>query len=156
MKWVLKMKEGTEKNSCGQTEMVKGKNRASSKFMDDKKIDSFSPRGRTCLFSTGGKLCCDIIPLCTKHAVLTAEGGGIPSKRKPTSSILAAFHLLLGSQARQAGRDEKGGMPFGLSAATLGKINKYLISMKSPNFKRIGAQHSTEINHTLISFSKRL
>lgn len=83
---VSEMKEGTGGNGCGQTEMVKGrkKNRASSKFMDDKRIDSFSPRGRTCLFSAGGKLCCDIIPLCTRRAALPAEGGGIPSQRKPT------------------------------------------------------------------------
>lgn len=144
MGWVLKMKEGTEGNR-GQTEMVKGKNRASSKFMDDKRIDSFSPQGRTCLFSAGGKLCCDIIPLRTKHAVLTAQGGGNPSKGKPASSPLTALRLLVGSQAQAGWQGEKGGMRFDISTIILRKINKYLISiyMKSPNFKRIGAQHIT-------------
>lgn len=151
------MKEGTKGNR-GQIEMVKGKNKASSKFMDDKRIDSFSPQGRTCLFSAGGKLCCDIIPLCTKHAVLTAQGGGNPRKGKPTSSPSTALHLLAGSQAQAGWQGEKGGMRFDISTVTFRKINKYLISiyMKSPNFKRIGAQHITEVNYTLISFSKRL
>lgn len=159
MGWVSKMKEGTEGNSCGQTGMTKGKNTASSKFMDDKRIYSFLPRGRTCLFSAGGKLCCDIIPLCIKHAVLTAEGRGIPSKRETHEQpTLAALHLLVGARPREGGRGSSRGLSFGLFTVTLRKINKYLISiyLKSPNFKRIGVQHITDINYTLILLSNRL
>lgn len=71
--------------------------------MDDKRIDSFSPRGRTCLFSAGGKLCCDIIPLCTTHVVLTADGRGVPSKREThPQHRLAALHFSAGGRGGRA------------------------------------------------------
>lgn len=84
--------------------------------MDDKRIDSFSPRGRTCLVSAGGKLCCDIIPLCTKHAALTADGRGNPSKREThTQHRLAALHFSVGgARPTDVGWGGNGGMPFGL------------------------------------------
>lgn len=139
MQW-SEMKEVTGGKGCGQTEMVKGrKNRASSKFMDDKRIDSFSPRGRTCLFSTGGKLCCDIIPLCTRHVALTAEGGGIPSQRKPTQGThwqpsISSWEARPGPAH---GQGRGGGMPPALSPATSGKINTHSTSIyvKSPTLK---------------------
>ena len=42
--WVLKRKEGARGKSRGQTEMVKGNNRASSTFTGDQRTHAFHPR----------------------------------------------------------------------------------------------------------------
>lgn len=114
------MREGSEKDHCGQTEMIKGKkNLASSKRMDDKRIDSFSPRGRTCFFSAGGKLCCDILPLRIEHAVLTAEGGQPQHQRDPRTVRWQLAASLWRARPRDIGWGGDRGMTFGLSTATL-------------------------------------
>lgn len=105
--------------------------------MDDKRIDSFSPRGRTGLFSAGGKWCCDIIPLCTEHAVLTAEEEASPARKKPTNSTYGQRSTFSwGAGPRDTGQGGHAGLACGLSTATLRMINKHFITiyMQGPNF----------------------
>lgn len=56
-------------------------------------------------------------------------GEASPAREKPTSSTHWRLAISLwGARPGDVGRGGNGGTPFGLSTATLGKINKYLIS----------------------------
>lgn len=67
--------------------------------MDDKRIDSFSP-GAEHASSLQEVNCAVTLSLCTKHAILTAEGRGIPCEGEAYGQrTLAAPHLLVGTQA---------------------------------------------------------
>lgn len=107
--------------------------------MDDKRIDSFSPRGREHASSLQEANCAVTLSLSvqsTRSCQLMEEAS--PAREKPTSST--HWQLSISLWPRDAGRGGNGGMPFGLSTATLGKINKYFISVytQSPNLKGRG------------------
>lgn len=122
----MKMKEGTSGKSCGQTEMVKGKNTASSKFMDDQRIHAFPPRAEHASSQPEAN--------CAVTLSLSVQSTWSRQQKEEASPARGNPPAALGSSPSPCEKPDPGTLARvtwrnapGSFTATLGTINTYLI-----------------------------